>query len=123
MKFTLEAGARANLIRAYSAEEILIGDERVRRSCIVSADRLITDWEPRSFAELTLAHLAPLLALTPEVVLIGTGATQQLASAQLRAHLAQQGIGLEAMALGPACRTFNVLVQEGRRVAAALFLS
>jgi uncharacterized protein len=122
MKFTLEASARANLIRGYSTDEILIGEQRVRRSCIVTADRLITDWEPQSLAELTLAHLETVLALAPEVVLIGTGAVQQLPPPGLRVPLAQRGIGLEAMALGPACRTFNVLVQEERRVAAALFL-
>ena len=122
MKFTLEPSSRANLIRGYSADEILIGEQRVQRSCILTADRLITDWEPQSFADLTVAHLETLLALAPEVVLLGTGAKQQLPPPELRVHLAQRGIGLEAMALGPACRTFNVLVQEGRRVAAALFL-
>src|SRR5204862_5061758 len=48
MKFTLEPGTRANLIRGYSAAEIRIGEQRVQRSCIVTADRLITDWEPES---------------------------------------------------------------------------
>ena len=63
-----------------------------------------------------------ILALTPEVVLLGTGATQRFAPPAVRAALAQRGVGLEAMQLGAACRTFNVLVQEERRVAAALFL-
>jgi len=53
---------------------------------------------------------------------LGTGPTQQFPSAEIRAQLAQRGVGLEAMQLGAACRTFNVLVQEERRVAAALFL-
>ena len=122
MKFTLEPGTRANLIRGYSAAEIRIGQHRVQRSCIVTADRLITDWEPESFADLAPAHLEAILALTPEVVLLGTGATQRFAPPAVRAELAQRGVGLEAMQLGAACRTFNVLVQEERRVAAALFL-
>jgi len=122
MKFTLEPGTRANLIRGYSATEIRIGEHSVQRSCIVTADRLITDWEPESFADLAPAHLDAILALTPEVVLLGTGATQRFASPAVRAVLAQRGVGLEAMPLGAACRTFNVLVQEERRVAAALFL-
>ena len=122
MKFTLEPGTRANLIRGYSAAEIRIGEHSVKRSCIVTADRLITDWEPGSFAELTPAHLEAILALTPEVVLLGTGAMPRFAPPTVRAALAQRGIGLEAMQLGAACRTFNVLVQEERRVAAALFL-
>jgi uncharacterized protein len=122
VKFTLEGGAPANLIRGYSASEIRIGEHQVRGSCIVTADRLITDWEPASFAELLPAHLEAVVALGPELVLLGTGVTQRFAPAAVRAALAQRGVGLEVMELGAACRTFNVLIQEGRRVAAALFL-
>lgn len=122
MKFTLEGAAPANLIRGYSDSEIRIGGHTVRGSCIVSAETLITAWEPASFAALTTAHLEAILALTPEVVILGTGPRQQFPAAEIRALLASRGVGLEAMALGPACRTFNVLVQEERRVAAGLFL-
>ena len=94
----------------------------VRGSCIVTADTLITQWEPQSFAELEAAHLGALLVLSPEVVVIGSGPTQQFASGEIRALLAERGVGLEVMQLGAACRTFNVLVQEERRVAAGLFL-
>ena len=122
VKFTLEAGV-ANLIRGYSDTEVRVGNRSVRGSCIVTAETLITDWAPASFAELAPEHLEAILALGPEVVVLGTGPNQQFPPAQIRALLAQRGVGLEAMALGPACRTFNVLVQEERRVAAALFLS
>src|SRR3981189_3912984 len=99
MKFTLEPGTGANLIRGYSATEIRIGEQSVQRSCIVTADRLITDWEPESFADLAPAHLEAILALTPEVVLLGTGATQHSAPAGGRAALAQRGVGREALHL------------------------
>jgi uncharacterized protein len=122
MKFTLEPGAHPNLIRSYSGAEIRIGERRVERSCIVTADQLITDWPPASFAQLEPAHLELILALGPELVLLGSGLTQQFAPPAVRALMAQRGVGLEAMQLGAACRTFNVLVQEERRVAAALFL-
>lgn len=122
MKFTLEPGAPANLIRGYSDREVRIGAQSVHGSCIVTADTLITQWEPQSFVELSLAHLEPILALAPEVVVLGTGPAQQFPPAGIRALLAARGIGLESMQLGAACRTFNVLVQEGRRVAAGLFL-
>jgi uncharacterized protein len=123
MKFTLEGTSRANLIRGYSPQEIRIGEQRLTASCIVTADTLITDWEPRSFAELQPAHLEKLLALQPELVLLGTGPTQRFPPAAVRAALATRGVGLEIMDLGAACRTFNILVQEERRVAAGLFLS
>src|SRR5947209_19818286 len=80
MKFTLEPTSRANLIRGYSATAIRIGEHRVQSSCVVTAERLITDWEPQSFAELRAVHLEPLLALSPELVLLGTGATYFFAS-------------------------------------------
>ena len=122
MKFTLEPPSQANLIRGYSETELRIGEQHLTRSCIVTAERVITPWEPAEFADLTVAHLETIFALTPEVVLIGTGPTQRFASAAVRSAFAQRRIGLEVMQLGAACRTFNVLVQEERRVAAALFL-
>lgn len=122
VKFTLEPGLPANLIRGYSDSEVRIGGHTVRGSCIVTADTLITQWEPQSFAELEAAHLEALLAFGPELVVLGTGPTQRFAPGEIRALLAQRGIGLEVMQLGAACRTFNVLVQEERRVAAGLFL-
>jgi uncharacterized protein len=122
VKFTLEPGSHAYLIRGYSATEIRIGEQRVDRSCIVTADRLITDWEPASFDELTAAHLEAIFALSPELVLLSSGATQRFAAPAVRAAFAQRRVGLEVMQLGAACRTFNVLVEEERQVAAALFL-
>ena len=121
MKFTLEPGV-PNLIRGYSDSEVRIGGHSVRGSCIVTADTLITQWEPQSFAQLESVHLEALLALNPELVVLGSGPTQQFAPGEIRALLAQRGVGLEVMQLGAACRTFNVLVQEERRVAAGLFL-
>lgn len=122
MKFTLEASSRVNLVRSYSPEEIRIGEQRLRASCIVTADALVTDWAPASFAELRPEHLEAILALKPELVLLGTGATQRFPPAEIRASLTARGVGLEVMDLGAACRTFNILVQEERRAAAALFL-
>jgi uncharacterized protein len=122
VQFTLEASTGANLIRAYSDVEIRIGERSVRSSCIVTAEELVTDWGPATFADLRPSHLEALLRLAPQLVILGTGMTQQFAPLPVRDALAARGIGLEAMQLGAACRTFNVLVQEERRVAAALFL-
>jgi uncharacterized protein len=122
VKFTLEPPAGANLVRSYSDTELRIGEQRVQRSCLVTAARLITDWPPASFDELAPAHLEAIFALGPELVLLGTGPVQRFASAAVRDEFARRGVGLEVMQLGAACRTFNVLVQEERRVLAALFL-
>jgi uncharacterized protein len=122
VKFSLEPGTQGNLIRGYSSTQLRIGEQRVERSCIVTAALLISDWEPQAFDDLAPAHLETIFALAPELVLLGTGATHRFASAAVRAAFAQRSVGLEVMQLGAACRTFNVLVQEERRVAAALFL-
>ena len=122
MKLTLEARSQANLIRSYSSGEVQVGELHLRASCIITADTVIADWEPTRLADLAPAHLQRLFALQPEVVLLGTGSVQRFPPQAIRAAFAEHNVGLEAMDLGAACRTFNVLVQEERRVAAALFL-
>jgi uncharacterized protein len=122
MKFTLEAGPNGNVIRAYSSEQIRIGEQVIRSSCIVTAKELITDWPPQTLTELAIEHLDPILALRPELVLLGTGSQQRFAPAPIRKAFAARGVGIESMDLGAACRTFNILVAEERQVAAALFL-
>jgi uncharacterized protein len=122
MKFTLENNPNLNFIRAYSSVELRIGEHSIRSSCIVMAEALIANWPPATLDDLQVNHLAPIFELQPELVLLGTGARQRFPAADIRAAFAAQKIGLEAMDLGAACRTFNILLQEDRRVAAALFL-
>ena len=86
------------------------------------ADALILQWAPATVDDLQVSHLGPIFELRPELVLIGTGARQRFAPADICSAFAARGIGIESMDLGAACRTFNILVQEERRVAAALFL-
>jgi uncharacterized protein len=122
VRFTLEPAGKANLVRGYSDSGLWIGAQHVTHSCIVTAGELITDWPPATFGELEPAHLERIFALSPEVVVIATGPQQQFASPEVRGAFAVRRIGLEVMHLGAACRTFNVLVQEERPVAAALFV-
>ena len=122
MKLTLESSSRVNLVRAYSPTELRIGEEHVRSSCIVSADRLITDWPPARLEALLPEHLQRIFELEPEVVLLGTGERQRFPPADIRAAFTARRVGLEVMDLGAACRTYNILVQEERHAVAALFL-
>ncbi len=122
MKFTLEGNSNVNVIRAYSLGEIRVGEHTIRSSCLITADTLIAQWPPAALAEVQANHLEPIFELRPELVLFGTGARQQFAPAAIRTAFASRGIGVESMDLGAACRTFNILVHEERRVAAALFL-
>ena len=122
MKFTLDTGSSPNLIRSYSPGSIRVAEQLIQRSCVISAQTLITDWEPQTLDELQPAHLGAIFALQPELVVLGTGPQHRFAPVVIRAAFNTRGVGLESMDLGAACRTFNVLVQEERRVVAALFL-
>jgi uncharacterized protein len=121
MKITQQSQEGINLIRRYGADFIVIGEQEIRASCIVSANSL-SAWAPRSVAELIAEHLVPLFALEPEVVVLSTGVRQTFPPAALRAEFATRKIGLEVMEIGAACRTYNVLVGEERRALAAIML-
>jgi uncharacterized protein len=121
MKLTDETQAGTNFIRAYEPGEIRIVERVVRSNCIVTADSLL-DWPVQSIAQLKAADLEPLLALKPEIVILGSGATQVFPDPSIMGALLSRGIGCEVMNTGAACRTYNVLVSEDRKVAAALVL-
>jgi uncharacterized protein len=122
MKFTLDSRDDINLIRGYAPGEVHIGERVARAPCIVTAEHLILDWAARDVATLTEAQLAPIFELQPDVVLLGTGAKQTFPAGAVRQAFAARNVGLEVMDLGAACRTYNILVQEERRVAAVLFV-
>ena len=121
MKFTQQLPSGINLIRRYGGDFIVIGEQEVRSSCLVTASA-IESWAPRSVEELGVEYLAALFALEPEVVVLSTGVKQLFPRAALRAEFATRKIGLEVMEIGAACRTYNVLVGEERRVLAAILL-
>ncbi|MCC7198341.1 MAG: Mth938-like domain-containing protein [Gammaproteobacteria bacterium] len=122
MKFSLEAPARVNLIRGYAAGEVRIGATVYRGSLIVAADTLITDWPVCDATRLGPADCGAIENLVPAIVLLGTGDRQVFPDPRLLVRFSALGIGLEVMDNGAACRTYNVLVSEGRRVACALIL-
>jgi uncharacterized protein len=123
MKFTLDRPATRHVVRGYSPGALRIGDQEYSRSVIVSATTLITDWRPQRIDELTAADLEPALALRPEVLLLGSGVRQVFPPHDLLARLYAARVGFEVMDTGAACRTYNVLVGEGREVAAALLIT
>ncbi len=121
MKFTLDSRSDINLIRGYGPGEVRIAELVQHAPCIVTAAQLILDWQARDVATLSAADLEPVFALQPDVVLLGTGAKQTFPGSAVKQAFAVRKIGLEVMDLGAACRTYNILVQEERRVAAVLF--
>lgn len=89
---------------------------------VVTPERL-APWSATSFEALTPGHFEELLALRPEIVLLGTGARQRFPHPRLTQALARERIGLEAMDVQAACRTYNILMAESRRVAAAILFA
>jgi uncharacterized protein len=120
MRFTQDSTSAVNLIRAYRAGELKINDAVFRDPVIVSASAIAPGPEIGGVEALRAAHAAPVLALEPELVLLGTGARQQFPDPEFGSQFLRAGIGFEVMDTGAACRTFNVLVAERRRVAALL---
>jgi uncharacterized protein len=100
---------------------VRVGSREYRASLVLTADT-IADWPPAGFDALAEAHFAALLELAPDVVLLGTGASIRFPHPRLVRALTEAGIGVEVMDTPAACRTFNILVAEGRRVAAALLV-
>ncbi len=122
MKIHLETGAGLNVVRHYGPGRIVVNAADYRASLIVLPDRLISDWPPQAFAELTCAHFEMLAALKPELVVLGTGARLHFPAPALTRSLIEARIGLEVMDTAAACRTYNILVSEGRNVAGALLM-
>jgi uncharacterized protein len=122
MKLTDDSRAAQNVVRSYEPGELRIGDASYTRSCLVAADRIVADWPPQRIDELRAEHLDAVLALDPEVVILGTGPQQRFPSPELMSKVLSRGVGLEVMNTGAACRTFNILIAEDRRAVAALLL-
>ncbi len=119
MKFHLENAPGRHLFTGYGTGYVAINQARHETSVIVTADRLLFDW-PARWEELAAAHFELLLSLKPEIVLLGSGARQRFPHPSLSQGLAAARIGVEAMDTPAACRTYNILIAEGRNVVAAV---
>jgi uncharacterized protein len=122
MRFTQDSSSAANLIRAYASGELRVNDNVYRSAIIVSASTIQASPDIRGVEDLARLDPSRILALDPELILLGTGPRQIFPAASFRAQFLSAGIGLEVMDTGAACRTFNVLVAEQRRVVALLMV-
>ena len=119
MKLHAAGPATYNTITAYGEGYVQVNSQRYQSSLIVMAERILT-WSASDFSGLKAEDFQNLKDLGVEIVLLGTGPKQRFPHPALVAPLAQAGIGVEVMDLKAACRTYNILVAEARRVAAAL---
>jgi uncharacterized protein len=109
-------------ISAYHGAQVTVNEETLTRSFILGADLLLRDWPPTAMGELRAEHLAALLGLQPELVILGSGQRQERPPLEALVPLIEAGIGVEVMDTGAACRTYSVLAAEGRRVALAVVI-
>jgi uncharacterized protein len=109
-------------VRRADAHTVVIVDRPFTASIILARDKVIDDWGVADIAAMTPSHVEPIIALKPDVVLLGTGARQRFPSQEVLATFLQRGIGVEVMDNAAAARTWDILASEGRNVVAAFIL-
>lgn len=122
MKIHWEKAQGQQQFTGYGDNYVAVNGREIEHSLIVLPDRLIENWPVPDFETLNAEHFAQLAELAIEIVVLGTGSRMHFPHPRLTAVLGDKHIGLEVMDNHAACRTYNILLQEGRAVAAALIL-
>ena len=122
MKFAEDHNDSNYQITGYDSDGVEINGLMHKQSFILSPMQLINDWQPQSLSALTVEHLEAFYEMKPEVIILGTGAKQIFPGREILKYLVQKRIGYEIMDTQAACRTFNVIMGEGRTVVAGMFI-
>lgn len=120
MKLHPELNPSLNTVTAYGEGFIEINRRRFEGALILQPEGEVISWQATSFELLEAEHFASLAAHAPDLVVLGTGARQRFPHPRITASLIDAGVGVEVMDTRAACRTYNILMGEGRRVLAAL---
>jgi len=121
MKLHLAQAPGQNVFTGYGAGYVAVNAVRYETSLLVTSERVMS-WDIAGFDALEASHVAQFIAFQPEIVILGTGATLRFPHRELSRLLTLAGVGFEVMDSKAACRTYNVLTAEGRRVLAAILL-
>jgi len=121
VQFTREQNS-AITVRQVEPGQLRIGNDLVRTNVLLTADREIRKWAIENIEQLSESDLDAILEAAPEMIVVGTGWRSVFPQRELVFALARRGIGFETMDTPAACRTFNILINEGRRAAAALIV-
>lgn len=122
MQLTRDRSEGLYEIKSYEAGKITVNDEIYTRSLIITTTVLIDDWKPQRFSDLLLSDFDQVLSFKPEIIVLGTGEKMLFPAEDIMNSITGEKIGLEVMSTPAACRTFNVLMSEGRNAIAALLL-
>jgi uncharacterized protein len=122
MKFSEADIGGGHRIQGYAPGRIVIDGTSYTTGLILTPERILSGWGPASAAELGEDHIGALVALDPQVIIIGTGARQVFPAPAVYAAAMRCGVGVEVMDTGAACRTYNIVMAEGRKVVAGLMV-
>ena len=120
MKLQADRIAGQNAIARHGPDGVFVNGTELRSSVVVPWQGEVAAWPVEAFAALSVEHFEELAARSPELVIFGSGARLRFPAAALLRPLIERGIGVETMDTAAACRTYNVLLAEGRSVVAAL---
>jgi len=123
LKFHLDSAGALNAFTGYGEGYVMVNGERIERSVVVLPERIVTDWPAGRFDDLAPEHFAVLADLGREIILLGTGARLRFPRPEIIHPLIRAGVGIEVMDVQAACRTYNILASEQRKVAAALLFA
>ena len=122
MKLHLANLGETRLFTGYESDHVMVNRQRFDSGIVVMATDVLSDWGVTHFDALNESHFEYFLTFKPEVILLGTGAAQHFPHPRLYRALTNAGIGVECMDTPAACRTYNILVAEDRKVIAAILL-
>jgi uncharacterized protein len=122
VKLQSDPHSGANTITGYGDGYIEINKIPYSHAVLLSSDGEILEWAVKSFEELSPTDFSQMASLKPELIIIGTGKRQRFPKPELLKTLIEARIGFEVMDSQAACRTYNILVGEGRRVLLALIV-
>jgi uncharacterized protein len=122
MKFSEYDGSSALKITAYTDTQIFINDQPYTTSLIITRQQVFTDWAAACPADFNIETLERLLSFRPELIILGTGQKTVFPNPEIMVKCSEAGVGFEVMDSASACRTYNVLLSEERKVVAGLLM-
>ena len=122
MKFAQDSQEEGYVITAYDIDSVSINGKIFSQSLVIANAQLNDNWNISSIELLTPGHIDQVLSFEPELIIIGTGNKLIFPAVEIYASIIEHGIGVDFMDTGAACRTYNILMSEGRDVVAGLIL-
>jgi uncharacterized protein len=122
MELQLEKNPLGYRVGSFVNNTVLIGEVRYTASLIITPEIVIRDWLPQHPRELAIDDFGTILALEPELILVGTGNALRFPDFVILKGVIRAGIGIDFMDSRAACRTYNILAAEGRQVAAGIII-